>query len=73
MAKPTAKFTWEKDTIITAQCAGCKHFKLGDALLETKDSCPGFPAGIPEDIWANRHDHREVYPGDNGYRFESEY
>ena len=48
-------------------CIGCRHFYAGVAgeLL-----CVAFPEGIPEEIWEERNDHREPYPGDHGIQFE---
>ncbi len=31
--------------------------------------CIAFPAGIPQEILTNQHDHREPYAGDNDVQF----
>ncbi len=43
-------------------CCLCKHERNGR-------TCAAFPEGIPEDIWAGWHDHREPYPDDKGILF----
>ncbi len=51
------------------QCFNCKHlarFRPGEL-----SHCAAFPDEIPDDIFRNRHDHRQPYPGDHGIRFES--
>ena len=51
------------------QCIVCKHLrrlKGGGVLLE----CPAFPDGIPDDILEGI-DHRHLYPGDHGIRWEA--
>lgn len=45
------------------QCIGCKHY-LGDF------ECEAFPEGIPKEILAGLHDHRQPFPGDDGIRWE---
>lgn len=54
--------------MILSQCMLCKHLSrpgTGHGL-----QCAAFPKGIPEDIYANRHDHSMVYPGDGGILWE---
>lgn len=48
---------------LSNQCASCAHYQYGT-------TCAAFPAGIPEDIFDGRFDHRMSYPGDNGIRWE---
>ena len=48
-------------------CLACRHL---DREKDQQHTCNAFTEGIPEEIWTNRHDHHNPYPGDNGVRFE---
>lgn len=47
-------------------CLACAHL----ARDSEQATCSAFPEGIPEEIWTNRHDHHQPYPGDEGVRFQ---
>jgi hypothetical protein len=51
------------------QCINCSHFDL-ESIEAMR--CRAFPGGIPEDILRNSCDHREPYPGDNGFRYKAD-
>lgn len=59
------RFGWSATTgVSVSQCAFCVH------KHRTGATCDAFPNGIPDDILANAHDHRESFIGDHGIRFE---
>ncbi|ARA94172.1 MAG: hypothetical protein D6685_14500 [Bacteroidetes bacterium] len=51
---------------IQSQCLACAHLNRE----AEQPTCAAFEEGIPAEIWTNRHDHHQPYPGDNGIRFE---
>lgn len=55
--------------IVSSQCDECKHLRA-KAQRTDPNTCDAFPAGIPDEVLWNRHDHKKPYPGDNGVRFE---
>ena len=48
-------------------CAKCKHLVMA---CRREPYCKAFPEGIPDTIFAGRYNHRRLFPGDNGVRFE---
>ena len=53
---------------VFSQCAICTHLVrpgTGHGL-----TCAAFPDGIPDDLYYNRHEHQQPYPGDNGIRWQ---
>jgi len=56
------RFVGTRQSVAFPQCHNCKHYQGGL-------KCTAF-SRIPIDIYANRFDHRQSYPGDNGIHFE---
>lgn len=48
--------------MIIPQCTYCARYR-------GVEGCPAFPAGIPDAIAFNEHDHTQPYAGDDGVRF----
>lgn len=53
------------------QCVYCAHWRspLDDAEQGDVQVCAAFPAGIPDEIWDGRVDHRQAIEGDHGIRW----
>lgn len=61
------RFGWTADDrLVTPQCVFCRH------KHPTGATCAAFPAGIPDEIQRNVHDHRQPFIGDHGVRFDPE-
>lgn len=59
------------------QCTFCTRwqspFDTGTADQENpRQVCDAFPAGIPDQIWWGRADHRRPFADDNGLQWESD-
>ncbi|MCX7998724.1 MAG: hypothetical protein N3A69_07195 [Leptospiraceae bacterium] len=57
------------------KCISCKHIFVEPTFVhlengESTKRCKAFPNGIPLEIFENKFDHENPYPGDNGIRFE---
>ena len=59
-------FGWGAGDLDYSQCVDCRH------KHRTGPTCAAFPAGIPEAILLNEHDHRRPWAGDHGVRFTPE-
>ena len=61
---------------LAPQCLLCAHWQSpldrGDDDSEPTQTCAAYPlpAGIPDEIWWNRADHRQAQPGDHGIQWE---
>lgn len=55
----------EPGQVEVSQCLKCRH------LSEPGGACKAFPDGIPYEIRANHHDHRQPYEGDQGVRWQA--
>ena len=44
------------------QCTKCSRF-------DWDHTCLAFPSGIPDEIFLGEFDHKEPYPGDDGFMF----
>ena len=53
---------------VPEQCMRCKHFKPEQGYF--CDAYPEFPNVIPDAILEGEADHRQLYPGDHGIRWE---
>jgi len=62
------------------QCLACVHWQSpldrddpNASEAEPTQTCKAFPlpAGIPDDVWWNRVDHRQPVDGDHGIVFEA--
>ena len=58
-----SEFVGTEEEVKIPQCHSCVHYHLGGM------SCLAF-LSIPIDIYMNKYDHKESYPGDNGIQFE---
>ena len=61
------------------QCRRCRHFtgpvqqQVGDTgPMATMGTCTAFHGLIPIQIWQDKFDHRQAFPGDHGLRFTPE-
>jgi hypothetical protein len=55
---------------IIAQCPCCNHWQSESEKSRFTGTCAAFPDGIPDNVFANKFNHRTEYPSDNGIRFE---
>jgi hypothetical protein len=55
-----------------AQCTpSCAHYRSFLTTGLPGPSCTAFPAGIPDEIWENKADHRKPVAGDHGVQWTS--
>jgi hypothetical protein len=56
-----------------SQCGACARFRSPFSAENTRGLagpfCEAFPGGIPDEVYANRLDHRQPIEGDHGVRF----
>lgn len=56
-----------------SQCGACQRFRSPFSPENTRGLdgpfCEAFPGGIPDEVYANRLDHRRPVDGDHGIRF----
>lgn len=66
----TNPMSLEFDPIVVPQCCRCRHFDTSDPSGPAR--CKAFPDGdgIPAEIFLNKVDHHDPFPGDHGVRFE---
>lgn len=61
-------FTIDKEfriPVYSPTCALCQNLTDPDGR-----KCSAFPETIPLEIWKGENDHRKLFPGDQGIRFE---
>jgi hypothetical protein len=51
------------------QCTTCVHWVSPLDSGRDEQTCKAFPAGIPEEIWNGKADHRNPFSGDRGIRW----
>ena len=56
---------WDFFHLWSDQCCRCRH-----KTQSPRHTCAAFPNGIPRPIWLREQDHRELWPDDQGIRFE---
>lgn len=52
-------------------CGYCKHLDIDNSEpIKGGNVCSAFPAGIPDEIWLGKNDHKKPFEGDHGIQFE---